>query len=96
MLELLVEIVRDFDDYGDSPIAASHYIKEYQTETLKSFEEDIVEAFINDDRWARKNLAIALAKLKNHKTKEYIYGLNKEICNDPIFIKAVELYTAES
>lgn len=64
LLNYLIKIAGDFDDFGNAPINASYYIKEFPPELLKEYEEDIVNIFMNDDRSARTFLAIALGKIK--------------------------------
>lgn len=91
-LENLLKIADDFDDFGDSAGAACYYIKDFSNELLEKYEEVMAEILMNDDRWARSFLAIALAKLKSERAKNFIYNINKELSDNWIFVKAVEYY----
>ncbi|MBC8063027.1 MAG: hypothetical protein H7Y18_20540 [Clostridiaceae bacterium] len=94
ILDYLVRISGDFDDFGDAPIQAPYYIKEYPSYMLKSYEDEMIHSLLNDERGARAFLSIALGKIKSEKAKEYIYNLaeDKEILGNWIFEEARKLY----
>lgn len=94
ILDYLVRISGDFDDFGDAPMQASYYIKEYPSHLLKFYEDEMIHSLLNDERGARTFLAIALGKIKSEKAKEYIYNLaeDKERFGNWIFVEASKLY----
>ncbi|KRE32907.1 hypothetical protein [Paenibacillus sp. Soil724D2] len=97
MLKILVEIAGDFDDFGDSAMAATDYIKDFSINLLKEYEDSLLQIFTDDDRGARILLAIALGRIKSVKAKEYIYELynDKDLQGNWIIQRSVSYYNED-
>lgn len=93
-LEYLIKICSDMDDFGDAPMQACYYLKDYRPNLLKPFEHLLADTFLNDEMGGRNFLAIALGKIKSERVKKYIYDLSsdEERFGNWIFVEATKLY----
>ncbi|OUS05843.1 hypothetical protein A9Q81_03615 [Gammaproteobacteria bacterium 42_54_T18] len=100
LLELLVRIAIDEEDYGgDAPMAAGDYIFKYPVEWLEKYEESFVDILKREHSAVRpENIAMALAKIKSPAAKTLIEREIKALEYGPRCEKikiALELYNEQ-
>ena len=97
LLEILVSIAIDEDDYGgDAPMASGDFIPRYPAESLKKYEQQFLG--ILESEWAsvrHEDIALALAKINSNQGKVLTQKWLTELGEGPRyekFKKAFEQY----
>ncbi|MBU2709430.1 hypothetical protein KCM76_25800 [Zooshikella marina] len=94
LLEILVYIAFDEDDYGgDAPMASGDYIPRFPAESLKQFEPQFLS--ILETEWAsarHEDIALALAKINSIKGKELTEKWLSELGEGPRYEKFKQAY----